>query len=105
MGVASMSSTPIAEPFHRPGSTAMPDVVRRGAPRALVSQRASKPSGVTVELSGRTSPTKLGVGQDDRIFASSSLPTYRRLKAEVPRRLTVDLKAIGPGGGGGGAFS
>src|SRR5262245_31138887 len=82
----------MSAPFQIAGSTITDDSVGCGAPNAMVCQWASKPSAVTVDVTGRTSPRKLGVGQDDRRVASRSLPPKRTLNEVVPRRLALSLK-------------
>src|SRR5215510_5889976 len=84
--------------FQIAGSTITDDIEGRGAPTAMICQWASNPSAVTVDVTGRTSPRKLGVGQDDRTVASRSLPPKRTLNEVVPRRLALSLNGtVAPG--------
>src|SRR5215471_16499452 len=88
----------MSAPFQMAGSTITGDSVGRGALNPMVSQWASKPSAVTVDVTGRMSPRKLGVGHDDRTVASRSLLPERTLNEVVPRRLALSLKGtVEPG--------
>src|SRR5215813_801243 len=82
----------MSAPFQIAGSTITDDSVGRGALNPMVCQWASKPSAVTVDVTGRMSPRKLGVGQDDRMVASRSLLPERTLNDVVPRKLALSLK-------------
>src|SRR5262245_56225285 len=86
-------------PFHSAESARAGVVETRGEPNSATCQRASNPSAVTVDVTGSTSMPKLGVGQDERMVASSSLPPYSRLNEVVPRRLMLDRNEIVPAGG------
>src|SRR5262245_18596694 len=81
-------------PFHIAVSMMVFEVVRRGAPNSVVRQVASKPSAETVEVSGKVLPLKLGLGQDERKVALSSLPGYCSVNEPVPRRLMLDLNCM-----------
>src|SRR5258708_37637346 len=93
IGVASIKSTPMVEPFHICWSMMEAAAVIRGEPNSMTCHFESKPSAVTVELSGSVLPVKLGEGQAELNFAAISLPANCTLNEPVPRRLTPPLNA------------
>src|SRR5258705_8624502 len=96
MGAASIRSTRMVGPFNIALSTTKGDAVTRGEPNSLACHRASKPSAVTDDDSGKVLPMKLGLGQVDLNDATNSLPPWRKQSEPVPRKFTADLNAIRP---------
>src|ERR1043166_1560589 len=98
----------MVEPFHIAGSKAPAEDAMRGEPNSIVCQLASNPSGVTDDFTGSVLPLKLGLGQDERNVAASSLPAYCSVNDEVPRSDTPDLnctRVLLIAGGASGAFA